>query len=129
MEPPAPRRFQWLLTVYFTGSFLFPPPLHSRLMQIFLSGSKPAPDMAFGFVHIQHFSCLFCECRINLHQPVCNIFMHGRYYLERLAFLIQRHLYQQYSCPPPAQFPLTPNRQTNARKSLHSLPCPPQSFE
>ncbi len=45
-------------------------------MQIFLPGSKSATDVTFFFIHIQNLTCLSRQCRIDLNQPVCYIFMY-----------------------------------------------------
>ena len=45
-------------------------------MQIFLPGSKSATDVTFFFIHIQNLTRLSRQCRIDLDQPVCHIFMY-----------------------------------------------------
>ena len=46
-------------------------------MQIFISGSKSAPDMPLGFVCIQNFAGSGGEGRINLNKTFCYILMYG----------------------------------------------------
>lgn len=68
------------------------------LVQIFLPGSKSAPDMPFLLVHIKHLPDAMRKVRVDLFQTVGAVFMFGRYNLERFHFLqlIQIHLSQDH---------------------------------
>ena len=46
------------------------------LMKILLFRSKSTTDMPFRLILIQHLPCLPRQCRIDLDQPVCHIFMY-----------------------------------------------------
>ena len=46
-------------------------------MKVLLPGSKSATDVTFFFIHIQNLTRLSRQCRIDLDQPVCHIFMFG----------------------------------------------------
>ena len=45
-------------------------------MQILLSGSQSAADVALGFIHIQYLSRLLRQRRIHLDQAFCYILMY-----------------------------------------------------
>ena len=46
------------------------------LMKILLSRSHPSPDMALRFIHIQHFACFSRQGRVDLEEPLGDIFMY-----------------------------------------------------
>ena len=46
------------------------------LMQIFFPCCQSAPDMPLWLIHIQNFSCLGCQGRIDLGETFCYIFMY-----------------------------------------------------
>lgn len=55
------------------------------LVQILFFSCQSAPDMAFGFVYVQHFSGLLGQSRIDLHEPVCNILVYGAFAHAKLS--------------------------------------------
>lgn len=78
-------------------------------MQVFLPCRQTAADMTLRFIDVQHRPHLLCKGRIDRHEPVCDILMYGRVYLER--YHLRFHCFQSVRLPP------SPNRQTNAGKS------------
>ena len=53
------------------------------LVKIFFSGSHSSPDMALGFIQIEHHTGFSSQRRINYLKPFGHIFMFGRYNSER----------------------------------------------
>ena len=47
------------------------------IMQIFFPGGKSASDVTLLFVHVQDFSHICCQERIDRPQTFCTVFMFG----------------------------------------------------
>ena len=54
----------------------FPRILHDMLLQIFFFCCKSAPDVALGFVHVEHLARFFCQRMIEGRQTLCDVFMY-----------------------------------------------------
>lgn len=81
---------------------------------IFFTGRHSPPDMAFGFIQIQHFSRLPRKLWINLFQTLRYVFMFRCYYLGLFYF----HIFLSLKC-----FHLIPNRLVNEGKYPHCHLC------
>lgn len=77
-------------------SCFYSPVLLAMLMKILLPCRHSAPDMPLRFIGVKHLACLLGKGGINLEEPFGDVFMFGRYNLERSHFLrlIQTHLSQ-----------------------------------
>ena len=77
-------------------SCFYSPVLLAMLMKILLPCRHSAPDMPLRFIGVKHLACLLGKGGIDLEEPFGDIFMFGRYNLERSHFLrlIQTHLSQ-----------------------------------
>lgn len=102
--------------------------LHRMLMQIFFSCRQTTSNVAFGLVHVKHFSGLRRKGRVDLGETFCDILMYGRNKLERYIHphnhcLIQKLLHPRFpyryrSIP----FHPDPVLRTNADRFQHFLP-------
>ena len=74
----SPDRFDNICFTNIRGSFARKSALNGRLSLVevlFLRG-KSSTNMPLLFIDIQHFSCFLRKSRVNLQQPIRNIFMY-----------------------------------------------------
>ena len=80
-----------------------------------------------GFIYIEYLSRFLCKCRINLHQSICNIFMHRRFanpkLLRRLpnGSIVINNIISNIDC---SFLNIILQKKTPQNTFLHCMKCP-----